>query len=236
MKSPFRILSTFIALAALAACAATKVTDQTAMDTTELPRPNQIYVYDFIADPAQIPADSVIKAKVSAPSKPLTAQELEAGRQLGTLIARDLAARIQAMGLSAVQATPESAPQVGDGVLRGYLVSVQSGSTGKRFIIGFGKGAAELDTVVEGYAVTADGLKKLGSGTLSSSGGKTPGMVVPGAVSLATGNPLGLVVVGSAKAFGELSGRSKLEGRAKATAEAIAEQLKIRFRKRGWIK
>ncbi len=142
------------------------------------------------------------------------------------------------MGLTAVQAGPGSSPQVGDGVIRGYLVSVQGGGAGntvKRFVIGFGAGTSEMDTVVEGYAVTPQGWRKLGSGTLSSSGNKAPGMVVPAAVAIATGNPIGLIVVGGLKVYGEASGRNTVEGRAKATADAIAEQLKIRFQDRGWI-
>ena len=113
---------------------------------------------------------------------------------------------------------------MGDGVIRGYLVSVQSGerSAVKRFVIGFGAGTSEMDTVVEGYAVTPQGWRKLGSGTLSSSGNKTPGMVVPAAVAIATANPIGLIVVGGAKIYGEASGRSGLEGRAKSTADEIA--------------
>jgi hypothetical protein len=139
------------------------------------------------------------------------------------------------MGLTAVQAGPGASPQVGDGVIRGYLVSVQGGSTVQRFVIGFGAGTSEMDTVVEGYAVTPQGWRKLGSGTLTSSGNKTPGMVVPAAVAIATANPIGLIVVGGAKIYGEASGRNGLEGRAKATADEIAVQLRIRFQDRGWI-
>ena len=58
---------------------------------------------------------------------------------------------------------------------------------------------------------------------------------MPAAVAIATANPIGLIVVGGAKIYGEASGRSGLEGRARATAEAIAEQLEIRFQDRGWI-
>ena len=83
------------------------------------------------------------------------------------------------MGLPAVQAGPGAAPQVGEGVIRGYLVSVQGGSAAKRFVIGFGAGSSEMDTVVEGYVMTPEGLQKLGSGTLSSSGSKTPGIIAP---------------------------------------------------------
>jgi Domain of unknown function (DUF4410) len=205
------------------------------MTSPGLARPNQIWVYDFIADPAQIPANSSIASDLSAPSTPPTAEELETGRELGASIAKDLVADIQAMGFSAAQAGPGSVPQAGDAVIRGYLVSVKGGSAVKRFVIGFGAGSSELDTVVEGYTVTPEGWRKLGSGTLSSSGGKMPGMVVPAAVMIATGNPIGLIVVGGMKIHGEVSGRNAIEGRAKATADAITEELKIRFQDRGWI-
>jgi hypothetical protein len=54
-------------------------------------------------------------------------------------------------------------------------------------------------------------------------------------VAIATGSPVGLIVVGGLKLYGEASGRAGLEGRANSTADAIAEQLKIRFQDRGWI-
>jgi hypothetical protein len=60
-------------------------------------------------------------------------------------------------------------------------------------------------------------------------------MVVPAAVAIASGNPIGLIVVGGLKVYGEASGRNTLQGRAKATADAISDQLKIRFQDRGWI-
>src|SRR5262245_16145511 len=82
MKARSRTVSVVFALAVLAGCAATKVTQQTPMVLPGLARPNRIWVYDFIADPAKIPADSSISANLSAPSTPPTADELETGRQL----------------------------------------------------------------------------------------------------------------------------------------------------------
>ncbi len=230
-----RITLCIVALVAVAGCASTNVTQQTPMSSPGLARPNQIWVYNFVADPADMPANSAISGQVGSPSTPPTAAQLEEGRKLGALIAANLVADIQAMGLPAIQAGPGSSPQVGDGVIRGYLVSVQGGGAVQRFVIGFGAGTSEMDTVVEGYAVTPQGWRKLGSGTLTSSGNKTPGMVVPAAIAIATANPVGLIVVGGAKIYGEASGRNGLEGRAKATASAIADQLKIRFKDRGWI-
>jgi hypothetical protein len=216
-------------------CASTKVTEQTPVAKQAIARPDRIWVYDFAATPGDVPADSAISGRVGAARTAPTTDQIETGRQLGALIAKDLVADIQAMGLPAARAGSGSSPQVGDGVIRGYLVSVEGGSAGKRFIIGFGSGKAELDTVVEGYVMTPGGLRKLGSGTLSSSGSKTPGVVVPAAVAIASGSPVGLIVVGGAKLYGEATGKTGLEGRAKSTADEIAEQLKIRFQDRGWI-
>lgn len=238
MKSNSRILLCLLALFVGAGCASTNVTQQTPLSSPGLARPNQIWVYNFIANSADMPTNSSIGADVGAPSTPPTSGEIDEGRELGALIAQNLVADINAMGLSAVQAGPGSTPQVGDGVIRGYLVSVQGGGTGsmvQRFVIGFGAGTSEMDTVVEGYAVTPQGWRKLGSGTLTSSGNKAPGMVVPAAVAIATANPIGLIVVGGAKVYGEASGRNGLQGRAKATADEIAAQLRIRFQDRGWI-
>ena len=235
MKSRSCRAAFLFALAVVTGCASTDVTQQTPMVNEAIARPNRIWVYDFVASSSGIPADSSISGKVSPPAKPRTAEQIATGNQLGGLIAKELVADIQAMGFSAERAGPGSSPQVGDGVIRGYLVSVEGGSAVKRFVIGFGSGTSEMDTVVEGYQMTPQGLRKLGSGTLSSSGGKTPGTVMPAAVAIASGSPVGLIVVGGAKIYGEVSGRNALEGRAKATADEIADQLKIRFQDRGWM-
>ena len=238
MKSSSLAIPLSFALLLLAGCASTNITHATPMANPELARPNQIWVYNFAATPADVPADSSISGDISAPSTPPTAEQIQTGRRLGALIAQYLVADIQAMGLPAVQASPGSAPRVGDCVIRGYIVSAVGSGAGnavKRFVIGFGAGTSEMDTVVEGYVMTPYGLRRLGSGTLTSTGNKTPGAIVPAAVTIATGNPVGLIVVGGVKLLGEASGRNSLDGRAKATADEISSELKLRFQDRGWI-
>ncbi|HJU09845.1 MAG TPA: DUF4410 domain-containing protein [Candidatus Binataceae bacterium] len=154
----------------------------------------------------------VVGGQVGAPSAPLTPEEIETGRKYGAMIAQELVNDIRAMGMPAIEAGPESSPQVGDGIIRGYIISTEGGDTGgfaKRFVIGFGAGTAEMDTVVEGYAMTPQRLRKLGSGSLTSSGNRMPGMVVPAAVDIATASPVGLIVVGGAKIVGAASGRTR---------------------------
>jgi hypothetical protein len=55
MKHYFRATLIFFALAMLAGCASTNVTQQTPMESPGLARPKQIWVYDFIADASSIP-------------------------------------------------------------------------------------------------------------------------------------------------------------------------------------
>ena len=151
----------------------------------------------------------------------MTPEQIETGRKLGAEIARQLVTEIQNMGLPAVLATGQPAPRVNDILIKGYLLSVEEGSLGKRILIGFGSGNADLKTMVEGFQMTDHGLRQLGSGELDSGGSKTPGMIAPLVVAAATHNPIGLVVGGAVQLYGEESGYDTIEGSAKRTAQTI---------------
>jgi hypothetical protein len=150
-------------------------------------------------------------------------------------VATELVAEIKAMGLPAVRAEGQPLPKVGDLVIRGYFVSVSEGSAGARVLVGFGSGASEMKTAVEGYLMTNQGLRRVGSGEMESGGSKTPGVLAGVAALAATGNPVGLIVGGASKLAGEAKGSSAVEGRAKETAHAIAEEMRTAFKKQGWI-
>ena len=235
MKTRGRMSACLCALVVLAGCASTKVTNRQELVTGKLPRPDHILVYDFVGTPADMPADSELAGSTSG-GAPQTAEQMAAGRQLGAQIAAELVKNIRGMGLPAERASGQSRPQINDIVIRGYLLSVQEGSAAKRIAVGFGSGASELKTAVEGFQMTAQGLRKLGSGTVDSGGSKGPGVAVPLAVALASGNPLGLIVSTGMKVYGEQSGSSKIEGRGEQTAKEISDVLKTRFQQQGWIK
>ena len=223
------------ALVLVAGCASTKVTDRQSFVTGALPRPGIIWVYDFAATAADVPPDSALANQYAIDTTPQTPEQIAEGRKLGAKIAADLVGRIQAMGMPASRAYVGTKPRLNDIVLRGYLISVKPGSAAKRVVIGFGSGASELKTAVEGYQMTARGLRKLGSGAVQAGGGKTPGAAVGAATFAATANPAGLIITSAAKIYGEASGNSKLEGRAEASVKQIAKVLKQRFREQGWI-
>jgi hypothetical protein len=192
-------------------------------------------VYNFAATPADIPPWSAVAGQYAGHSTPQTAQEIEVGRKLGAHVAQELVAEIRGMGLPAVQAAGQPAPHIGDIVIIGYFESVDTGSAAERIVLGFGSGAADLKTAVEGYLMTERGLRHLGAGEVHAGGSQTPGVAVPVAVAVASGNPLGLIVSSAAKVGGETTGQSTIEGAAKRTAKEIADQLRVPFQRQGWI-
>ncbi len=229
------IVRCLFALLLAAGCASTKVTNQETLVTGRLPRPGNILVYDFAASAADVPADSALAGQPDLDRTPQTAQQTGVGRLLGIEIAAELVGRIHGIRMPAQRASPETKPQINDLVIRGYLLSINEGSATKRVTIGFGYGASELRSAVELYQMTAQGLRKLESSTMDSGGSKGPGASLGGAAFIATANPLGLIISSGTKAYGEASGRSKVEGRADATAKEIADVLKIRFQEQGWV-
>jgi Domain of unknown function (DUF4410) len=235
MKSHSRIVSCLFALVVIGGCASTKVTERQEYQGGKIPRPAHIWVYDFAATPAEVPANSALAGQPVEHPTPQTPEQIATGRQVGAAIATQLVEEIRGMGLPAQRGSSGTKQQINDLVIRGYLLSVDEGSATKRVAVGFGSGASELKVAAEGFQVTAQGLRKLGSGSLDSSGGKTPGGAVGVAALIVTGNPVGLIVGGGVKAYGEYSGSAKIEGRAKATAKEIADLIRPKFQQQGWI-
>jgi Domain of unknown function (DUF4410) len=235
MKSCNRIIVCLLTLLFVAGCASTKVSDRQQLVTGQLPRPDHILVYDFVATPEDVPGDSALSGQKSEPGKPQTAEQIATGKKVGAEIATKLVEQIRAMGMPAERAVAGSLPQINDIVLRGYLLSVDEGSAAKRVGIGFGSGGSELKVAVEGFQMTAQGLRKLGSGKSDAGGSKGPGGAVGLVTLLATHNPAGLIISGGMKVYGEASGKSKIEGRAEQTAKEIADILKKRFQEQGWV-
>ncbi len=218
--------------------ASTKITDQDEIAAGGIPKPAHVWVYDFFATASDIPAESALAGQLSDNDPPQTAAQISAGRKLGADIGAELIKQFQAMGLQAGRATAETELQINDVVIQGYLVSEVGGSQKKRVMIGFGTGESELKAVVEGFQNTAGGLRVLGSAKTDSTegiAGKTPGMAVGVLSTIATHNPLGLIVSTGVKTHEERSGGGKLEGRATDTGKKIADMLKKRFQELGWI-
>ena len=236
MKSYHKIGPYLLPLLVVAGCASTKVTSRDEVVTGKLPRPDTIWVHDFAATPADVPDESALAGHDLDHETPQTPKEIATGRKLGAEIASQLIDRINGMGMQAERASAGTTPQINDIVIKGYLISIKEGSAGKRFAVGFGSGASDLKAAAEGFQMTSQGLRKLGSGTTDAEGAKTPGADLGVAGLLATHNPAGLIISSGMKIYGEESGSSTVKGRAKQTANEIADEIKKRCQQEGWIK
>ncbi|TNF96117.1 MAG: DUF4410 domain-containing protein [Gammaproteobacteria bacterium] len=228
-KSIFVLLFSGIT-AVLTGCASSDVTHRQELAAQEqVARPGQIIVYNFGITPADIPASSAISGHYVQREKSLTDREYMASRRLGALAAKELVGKIRSMGISAQRAGNEPTPAIGDVAITGQFITIEEGSRGKRVVIGFGAGSAELNVHVEGYLLTKNGPRLLGSRQVVAAGGKMPGIAVP----ILARSPAGLAVNSALKTKGE-KGAEKLEEAAKRIADEIAKELETVFR-RGWI-
>lgn len=234
-KIGFSLWAVIFAAGILCGCASTKITNREQLVTGPLPRPGTIWVHAFAATAADVPTNSALANAKDIDTTPQTAEQIAEGMKLGDEIATELVSQINAMGMNAVMASPETKPQINDLVIRGYLLSMKEGNAAERVAIGFGSGASELKTAVEGFQMTSKGLRKIGSGDVNAGGGKSPGMALGVATLIATANPAGLIISGGAHIYGEESGSSKVEARAKAISKEISDVLKQRFQQQGWI-
>lgn len=216
-------------------CATTKITDREEINRGQLPRPTQIWVYDFAATSSDVPDESALNGLTGEHSTPQTPQQIATGRRVGSEIALELVSRINAMGLAAEHAGPSTKPELHDLVIRGYILAIVKGDETERVAIGLGEGDSELKAAVEAFEVTANGLEKLGGGDTDATGNKTPGVGIGLISMLATHNPLGLIVSSGMKYHDEKTGEATISGRAKQTADDIADQMKTRFQQEGWI-
>ena len=98
MTSRIQIVPCVLALVVFAGCASTKMANRQVLVNEKLPRPDHIWVYDFVATAADVPADSALAGQYSEHSTPQTAEQIAAGRRVGAEIASALAADIQSHG------------------------------------------------------------------------------------------------------------------------------------------
>jgi hypothetical protein len=235
LSNKFSIVICLVASLFLFGCASTKISDRERLVYGEIPQPGNILVYDFAASISELPTNSALYGHPDVDTTPPTASQLAEGKKLGALIASNLVTDIRSLGMPAELAWDGIKPQLNDLVIRGYLISVNKGNEGERVIIGFGGGSSDLKTAVEVFQMTPKGLRKLGSGDLNAEGAKTPGGILGLATLAATHNPLGLIISGGIHVYGEETGSSKVEGRAKQTAKEISDVLKKQFQEQGWI-
>jgi len=235
MGRAIRCAALLVAFASIVGCATVQVSDRQVLVSQQLPRPDHIYVYDFVGTPGDVPPESSFSGASAMQPGQQAQADIALNREIGGELAEKLAAQISAMGLSAVHASRETVIEVGAIVIHGTLLSIVQGSEAEPVTIGMGEGAAELKVAVEGFEMTPNGLLELGKGELDTEAVKSPGAAVGLVTFAATKNPLGLIVSTGVKLHDEKTGSATIEGKVKQVATQIAAEIRPRFEQQGWI-
>ncbi len=239
MSSRIKIISLLAVSAvacALFGCASAKVSERRAHAAgDQLPRPSRIIVHNIVATPDDIAPDSPLSGVYDRRAKPQGAKEIELGRKLGRQVAQELVKEILALGMPAERAGSGPPPGNGDVLIKGAFVSINKGSRTTRMLIGFGAGAAKLETYVASYQITPTGKRLLDEKQVTAKGGKMPGMLVPVAGGAAMGTAATSAAISGGLNVGQEAGPESLRAAAKRTAKRIAKTLSEAFARRGWI-
>src|SRR5688572_28782235 len=112
------VLSCMLVVAMATGCATTTVTtDGSRARVGKLAKPGRILVYSFAATTADLAREEQ-DGMVAEPSRPPSAEQVRAGRQLGSMVAQRLVESINDMGLKAVVGNGAAPPREGDIVIR----------------------------------------------------------------------------------------------------------------------
>ena len=226
-----------VLLAAGCASTGTKAERRYIAAGEKLPKPGRIIVYDFAVTRGDLHEDGAVTSSLDARESPLSPSEERLGRKLAARISEKLVEEILALGMPAERSGSGRVAGLNDILIRGEFLSIHEGSRIARMVIGFGAGAANLQTIAQGYQVTDDGLRRLGELEVEAKGGRMPGMAVPVGVGAAVGNvAVSAAVSGGMNVAQETVGGESIEGAATRTAKRIAEVLERAFKRQGWIK
>jgi len=137
-----------VTLLAVTGCASTKIQNQQ-VAFGQLPKPAHIYVYEIVATPNDLPANSTLVGLYSKDVPVQSAEQIAVGRKLGSQIQTELTKQIVEMGLPAEFGFPQTTTGINDIVIRGAIISFDEGSAAKRVGIGLGTGSSELKLLLK---------------------------------------------------------------------------------------
>ncbi len=222
----------------LAGCAGATVSQESTSAPVTNARPQQIVVYPFATNPSEVtlnqgPLQRVFRNVSGANAD---AEQSKIADETAEDVCQQVAAALNQKGYSAL--CQKRGVPAGTGnilVIDGQFTKIDEGNTARRLVIGFGAGAASLDTSVYVVQPAPDGgQRQILSFDTHADSGKMPGAAVTGPVGAAGGASAGVaagasVAMGGAKTYSSSMGY--LGGK---TADQIVQSLVNYFAAQGW--
>jgi len=190
----------------LAGCAPTQVTvlQQTA---AQVPKPDQIRLYNFAVSSDEVSLDRGISASIEQyiHGTPRTAQEKEVGHAVATALSKELQKQILALGFNVVYvAYPEGPPTSWGNVVEitGQFLSIDEGNRTERVVIGFGAGRTDVKALVQVFDARGGTRTLISEFDTNAASGYKPGMAETMGAGAAAGHLATSALVSSGLAVG----------------------------------
>jgi hypothetical protein len=216
-------------LLGLTACGQSAVRPIARIADGPLPRPTRILLYDFAVDAVDVSEYQGIMRQ--QPANPNAAErQRDLGKFAANTLAANLAQALRQLGFT-VDRVPRATPvENHDLLIDGQFENVDEGSPLRRLLIGFGSGAAKMETRARVYQGAE--RRKLLEFITTSDSGKFPGAVATAPAGIAAPVTAGVGLAGSRAIT---SGPSDVAAMAAANADQAARYLSEFFARQGWV-
>ncbi|TKC87851.1 DUF4410 domain-containing protein [Trinickia terrae] len=214
---------------------ASGITNQAQFSAAPQVHPDNIYVYAFGLDPAQVKLDSggVVKKLMSQPGD---AEQIEAATGVRESAANAIVQKLQSMGLRAIRSDVPPPADQNVLIVQGSFAKVDEGNRRRRVVIGLGAGKSEIGATVQVLYKPAGGAPLVVQGfDASADSGKMPGIAETAGVGAAAGHVATSAAVGtSLKGYSEVK-HATLAAVAKKLGDSVAKQVAQVGVTQGWM-
>jgi hypothetical protein len=217
-----------LAVAVLFAGCARTVVRPSNVEATREPRPTKIVVFDFAVTPSEVTP----RQGIEIGSGPSDRDSVQIGHDVANALAEQLTQKLGEQGF--VVERRRRGAQIGPHELAidGEFLEVNEGDQPKRILIGFGAGAAKVDTAVHVYY----GHKLVLDFQTHSETSKMPGAAASLGASAAIEGPITATTLASSAAQTSYKEyRSQVERMSARSANEAARYLSQLFGEEGWI-
>jgi hypothetical protein len=197
-----------------------------------LSKPARVLVYDFTVAPESVTTDPRpgVRQRLHSSGSPDDAAT-QAGKQVQEQISSDLIAGLQkqltASGIVVEKATPEMEVPANALAVRGTISKIDEGQHIKREMVGFGRGASDVQTDCQISLRTGTDTVLVSELTTDAQSGKKPGA----AVTMGAGAAPDV----AAAATGATAHKSTAQGDSSRTGSALAKRVAEIMKVQGWL-
>lgn len=226
-------VSLALAFFCIGACAQPAVRPFLRTGDHDLPRPARVVVRNFAATESDVVEyEGIFRQQPSNPNP--TERRRAIARNVSEALTLELVRGLQELGLSVVRGMPEASDTDDILIIEGEFICIDEGSPLRRWAVGFGSGAAKVQTRARVYQ--GPHRRKLLEFTTDADSGKLPGAAVTASAGVAAPTIVGAgLLTGNAVATG-FRNHTDVSQLARSTADQAVRYLSEFFARQGWIR